>query len=87
MPCQDFDLCEARRLVSLLALPWRYDPYDDQIVCENMEAEYGDYGEKLAQWHEQICQYLGEKRSKQIIEAVNLLPLLLDEIEKSRGDR
>ena len=84
MPSQLIDIDKARSLVARLYLPWIYDECDDQIVCQNMEVEYGDYGEKLAQWHEQICEYLGERRSSEIIEAVNLLPVLLDEVERLR---
>ena len=84
MPGSLVDIDKARSLVARLYLPWFYDEYDDQVVCQNTEAEYGDYGEKLAQWHEQICQYLGDRRSSEIIEAVNLLPALLDEVELLR---
>ena len=74
----------AKEASEKLYLPWKYDEYDDQIVCQNIETETGEFGVELARWHEQICQYLGEKRSGEIIAAVNLLPDLITECEKWR---
>ena len=74
----------AKEASEKLYLPWVYDEADDQIVCQNIETETGEFGVELARWHEQICQYLGEKRSGEIIAAVNLLPDLITECEKWR---
>jgi len=67
-----------------LALPWVYFSPEDQIYSQNVEVETGDFGEELSKGNELIGEFHGLKRSKEIIDGVNLLPELITEVEDLR---
>ena len=73
-----FNLKAAREACTKLYLPWTYFEPDDQIHSQLVETEYGEYGSVICRYQEEICQFLRETRSREIIAGVNKLPAALD---------
>lgn len=77
-------LAEAEGKLKKLFLPWTYFKEEDQIYSQQDDTEYDEYGGILSEGKELIAEFHGKDRSKEIIDAVNLLPGLITEIKRLR---
>jgi hypothetical protein len=66
----------------VLYLPWAYFEPEDEIYSQKIEIEYGECGSEICRYQEQIAQFLGVRRSTEIVNVINMIPKLLAYINR-----